>query len=193
MPIIVDTTPGGVDANSYASVEWADTYSIQRPFSTGWADADPDEKASALIQATAILDASFPWTGSAATDVQALCWPRIGMLSRNGFPIAQSVIPRELKNATAEMARQLLLSDRSADNESVRSGIHTIRAGSVSLGWQIPQKSSSVDMRDADVIEAGPEFYWMNRIIPDLVKMLIPSSWYERVGVSQPLVFDAER
>jgi hypothetical protein len=194
MPIVLDATPGSATANTYADVTWADAYNIQRPFSTGWTeDADPDAKASALVQATAILDATFPWTGSATDAVQALAWPRIGMVSRNGFPIPSNVIPRELKNATAEFARQLLISDRSGDNEAVRSGIHTLRAGPVSLGWQIPQKSSSVDMRDADVIQEGPDFYWMNQVVPTVVRMLIPGSWYTRETVSQPIVFSGTR
>jgi hypothetical protein len=72
--------------------------------------ADDATKEAALRAACRELDQDFDWTGSAVDDVQALCWPRAGMTSRNGFAIptsGPSSIPVQLKNAQCEFALQL--------------------------------------------------------------------------------------
>lgn len=46
-----------------------------------------------------------------------------------------TVIPQRLKDATAELAGQLLIEDRTLDNDVIIQGINSLRAGSVSLGF----------------------------------------------------------
>jgi hypothetical protein len=191
VPITLVATAADANANTYCTLAEANSYNDQRPFASSWASlTSDDDRARALIQATILLDASFVWTGAAATDTQALCWPRTGMTNRNGRPIGDLEIPRDLKYAEAEFARQLAAADRIADNDALKSMIETIKAGPVELGFKLPGSSSnSVDMRDADVIRAGPEFFWLGKDIPDAVLRLIVPSWYNRDTVSQPLIF----
>lgn len=193
MSITLVETPGAADANTYASAAEALTYNAQRPFATAWAALTDDEQAAALIQAALVLDASFVWTGGAVDATQALGWPRTGMATRNGFAIGTTEIPTVLKNAQSELARQLAAADRTADNDALKAGLTSVRAGSVALTFQLPGASSnSIDLRDADVIQAGPEFLWMSRMMPDAVMMLIPPSWYTRDTVSMPILFEAD-
>lgn len=191
MPITIVTTPGSASANSYAEVAEADVYNSQHPFGSSWATGDVERKKAALIQATSLLDSTFPWTGAATTDEQELGWPRKSMVSRNGRPISDMTLPKALKDATSEFARQLLAADRAADNDAMKQDLTSLRAGSVSLGFNAPLKSTSVELRDADVVRAGPEFEWLGKVVPDAVRLLIPPSWYTRELVSQPLVFEA--
>lgn len=152
-------TPGASDANSYATLAEASGYCAHNLYSADWDAATDPQRESALIMATRLIDSDkWPWLGSAASDSQSLGWPRVGMISPNGFPIPNNVIPQRLKDATAEFARQLFGSDRQQDNDPVRLGLHTVRAGQVSLGFNPKQMEKE-------------EASWI--IMPDLVRMML--------------------
>ena len=96
------------------------------------------------------------WTGTPATSIQRLSWPRVGMVDHNGNVIASNVIPEALKFAQSELAGQLKKTDRTLDNDVVVQGISSLKAGSVSLTFKnnlVPQ------------------------VIPDAVFNLMPQSW----------------
>jgi hypothetical protein len=171
MPTVIET-PGDPDANSYVTVAEANTYMGTRlladAYKAGavdkWTAASDPVKEAAVIQATTLMDASLVWTGQATYDDQALAWPRMGMSNRNGYPIPSDEIPSALKNATAEFARSLLTSDRTADNDIVRQGITSVEAGPISLTFR-------------DDLEPDEDGY-VPKVIPDIVVRLLPSTWY---------------
>lgn len=123
MPTIVSTV-GASNANSYVSSAFMDAYCDSRLDSGAWIDEpDDDKKASALIQATRVLDSVYDWNGWLATDVQALRWPRDGALnydqafgpnSMYDFDstltayFANNIVPLQVQNATCEMALYIL-------------------------------------------------------------------------------------
>ena len=184
-------TPGAADANSYLTLEEANTYFDERlPLPTPWENAEYPE--AALIMATRVLNMMlqpmkqfFPakngvgayyitrrqWTGLPATAIQRLAWPRIGMYDMNGNAIAENVVPQALKDATAELAGQLIMSDSTLDNDVSVQGITSIKAGSVSLTFK--------DMID-------------QHIIPSAVLSLLPASWItdEIITPAQRAVFE---
>jgi hypothetical protein len=130
-------TAGSASANSYATVAEADTYHDSRLFATDWTGAATATKTVALIMATRLLDAIYAWESWATDATQALQWPRTGILARNQLELVDStVIPDELKNATAEFARQLIVADRSLDSDIETQGITSLRAGPVSLTFK---------------------------------------------------------
>lgn len=171
MPTL-DTTVAGANANSYATLAEANTYFDERlPLPTPWVTSGGTSE-RALLMATRILDAlaqprvrlvdgyyvtSRQWTGDPATATQRLAWPRIGMFDANGNEIASDVIPRQLKEAQAELAGQLIISDTTLDNSVSVAGITSVRAGSVSLSFK-------------DMIE--------RHVLPDIVWELMPASWF---------------
>jgi CRP-like cAMP-binding protein len=111
------------------------------------------------------------WTGAVATTVQRLLWPRTGMYSRTGQPLDPAVNPSDLKDATAELARQLKKGDRTSDNDVAVQGITAVRAGSVSVSF----KGDGIDI---------------TKVIPDIIFMMIPPSWltdelYESANMAQ--------
>lgn len=175
-------TVGSASANSYVTKAEADAYFATRLYPESWdGAADPE---AALIMATRVLDMALSgqtyyeapsvnnrgqstagmlrtrpsWTGEAASETQALAWPRTGMLNRNKFSIASDVLPRELKEATCELAYQLLKGDRTADNDAAVQGITGIKAGSVQLSF----KDSGIEA---------------TKVLPDGVLMLLVPSW----------------
>jgi hypothetical protein len=178
MALIINATPGSPTANSFLTYAEALTYYEGRLELPAWEDADSPD--SLLVMATRLLTSMFApghrklirqdprsesyyftaptWTGVIATTTQRLPWPRIGMFDVNGNPIPETVIPEELKMATAEFAGQLGKGDRLLDNDVAVQGISSVSAGSVSVSF----KSSGIDVV---------------KIIPDAVFDLLVPSW----------------
>ncbi len=176
MSLVIVATPGAADANSYLTLVEAQAYFESRLPLPEWDDADSQD--ALLVMATRVIEALFSpsrklvrvappnqsyyitrptWTGSPATATQALAWPRLGMLDRNGNAIAVTVVPQVLKEATAELAGQLAKGDRTADNDAAVQGITSIKAGSVALTFKSDALTSNV--------------------IPDFVLNLLVPSW----------------
>ncbi len=170
------TTPGSEFADSYATLAELDEYNNDRLHSSTWSAAVEATKEAAARWATLLLDANpRAWTGAAVDAVQALGWPRSGMLTRNGFEIPTSgadSIPRDLKRAQAEFARQLIASDRTTDNAIVNQGITKLKAGSVELSFADLNTENSLlvarSIREMNALAA---------VLPDAVKFLLVPSW----------------
>jgi hypothetical protein len=160
MPTVV-TTPGSASANSFCSVVEGDAYHATHLYADDWTGASTEQKQKALIQATREIASRWEWTGYAVDETQALPWPRSGMYTRNGFTVANTVIPQELKDATAEYARQLITENRSADNDIEAQGITSLDAGPVAIRFK-------------DSVVAKP--------VPDAVCALLPRDWGYPVG-----------
>lgn len=160
MPVTIVATPGAANANSYATLqEFKDYLALRLQTPDTVTDADDDTLSKGLIAGTRAIDQLLTrakrlevikssnnmvkfytirpyWTGSPTTSTQALAWPRTGMLDRNGNPIADNVIPDDLKEATFEMAIVSITSDINAENSVIVQGITDIKAGPVSLSFK---------------------------------------------------------
>jgi len=180
----LDATVGGANSNSYLTRAEADAYWASRLFREVWDDAEPADKDAALQWATRLIDAVFIWTGVAATSTQALGWPRIGMLSRNGFAIPETVIPNDLKAAVAEFAGQLSAENRTEDDDALRRGLSSIKVGPVALTFK----------RSLTELELlSPELAYLSQTVPDAVRQLIPLSWYMLETEDITLLFEADQ
>ena len=174
MAVVIDATPGGPEANSFLTeAEAIEYFQARLPLNPPWPPTDPT---AALAMATRVLSAYAQplkyiistespfyyrvrrhWTGAPATTSQNLPWPRTGMFDANGNPIPVDEIPDELKEATAELAGQLVAADTTLDNAASAAGLKSVTAGSVSVSFK-------------DMIEA--------RVLPDAVWNLMPPSWF---------------
>jgi hypothetical protein len=86
-----------------------------------------------------------------------LQWPRSGMIDLDDTGTVDSdTIPQRLKEITAEYARQLLVSNRTADSDVETQGITSLSAGPISLSFK-------------DSIRA--------KVVPDAVVQMIPTEW----------------
>jgi hypothetical protein len=154
----IDATVGGDDANSYATIAEADIYHESHPYSAVWDAATSDQKCRALVTATRLLDTWFEWVGSAASSGQRLLWPRDGAYGPNGYLHLTDELPTRIVEATAELARQLLISDRTADSEIASQAITSLRAGSVALTF-----GQAVAKPVPDSVMAMVSFYGVRR------------------------------
>jgi hypothetical protein len=165
MPTALNTIAGDPNQNAYVSLVDANTYHDDRPaVGTTWADADDDAKTRAILFATKLLDSLVEWTGYATTETQGLLWPRSGMVYRNDFSVPSDIIPTELAEATAEYARQLMVSDRAGDSAVETQGITKLKAGPVELNFK-------------DSVAA--------KAVPDAVVYLLPGDWYTSIDGRQ--------
>lgn len=123
-------------ANSYISVAAADLIiEVDFRLFAIWNVRAAEEKKQLLIMATRYLDENFIWFGSRTDPThQALMWPRIGMRDCEGCALADSLIPLELKKATAYLAVWLFTNNPAEMLESV--GIKRFRNDVVEIEWQ---------------------------------------------------------
>jgi hypothetical protein len=151
-------TAGSASANAYCTRAFADQYHADRPaVGTTWSSASTDQKDAAILWATVLMDSAWIWRGSTTDAVQALQWPRSEMLKPNGWEYVDiHTIPIELQRATAEYARQLLVSDLAGNSDIETQGITALTAGPVSLEFK-------------DSVAAKP--------VPDTIVILIPEMW----------------
>lgn len=191
MASLLVTTPGAADANSYASYVEYQAYAATRlPAIDDAASAIQGDAEAALIMAARSLDANFDWTGAPVDDVQVLCWPRAGMASRTGFPVATTVNPQPLKNAQCELAYQLLGgADLISDNSAAINGVSSVKAGSVAVSFQSVNTATRESM-DMIIRRMGSAFNYVSVAIPGEVRRLLVPSWFKQHRILLPVIFD---
>jgi hypothetical protein len=116
------------DSNTYASVADGDTYHDAHLYATAWTAATTANKEKALAMATRLIDEEFQFNGFKATTTQALQWPRIrcpdidlaantvllGGLIYSCPSVPSNKLPVRVVQAACELARELLVTDRTA-------------------------------------------------------------------------------
>lgn len=124
--LVKEDGSGLADANSYASLADGDAYHEGHLYASVWTEALPDTRATALVMATRLVDAYMRFGGSKSTAAQALQWPRGGCPDPDsaGVPLSLrasvgggacfngNAVPAVVVAATCEMARELLVADR---------------------------------------------------------------------------------
>jgi hypothetical protein len=188
----LDTTVGGVNANSWADLTYFNAYAAARLPAVSWfATATNSQKEAALMAACRDMEACFLWTGVAASDTQALTWPRKGMLSRNGFPVDSATLPNPLKDAQCEFALQLGAGDRLGDNDPLKKGITSLKAGSVALTFSDVQgKESNYESADVQARKAQSDLAYLSDVVPAEVRRLLVASWFTQNGIRRPILFE---
>lgn len=125
--LIKEDGTGRPDANSYADVADADAYHEAHLYAAAWKAASAANKEMALVMATRLIDSSYQFNGFRSVDGQSLQWPRRKcpdpdhddtfahpLALDSGRYLASNQVPRAVVEATCEMARELLIGDRTA-------------------------------------------------------------------------------
>lgn len=108
--VSIDATVGGASSNSYATVAEADTYFATRLGASTWDAATVEDKERALITATSQLDQSA-FLGMRTSSTQRLAFPRLMIPKLDSYTYWDSeAIPQPIKDATCELAQELLTS-----------------------------------------------------------------------------------
>ena len=137
LTLVKEDGSGLANANAYADVSDGDAYHEGRLYATAWTGATADDKAKALVMATRVLDASYDFNGNRAQEAQALQWPRQECRdpddAADGF-VASDTVPRMLQDATCELARELLVQDRTAAPPG--EGLRYFKDGTTQTGYE---------------------------------------------------------
>jgi len=112
-------------ANSYATAADGDSYFDGHLYATAWTAATLGKKEAALVFATRLIDSQYQFFGWRVADGQSLQWPRercpdpdkgtsavLVLALNNGNFVEANVVPKAVVQATCEMARELLILDR---------------------------------------------------------------------------------
>jgi hypothetical protein len=145
LTLIKEDGTGKVDANSYASAADGDAYFEGHLYATAWTAASAPNKEKALVFATRMIDSQFQFNGWRAHNQQALQWPRErcpdpdkGLITISvlvpflGTFVEPDLVPKAVVDATCEMARELLIADRTAAPPG--EGITTFHTGHTDAG-----------------------------------------------------------
>ncbi|HQI77250.1 MAG TPA: hypothetical protein PK384_12110, partial [Candidatus Latescibacteria bacterium] len=124
LTLVKEDGTGLSNANSYASVAEGDAYFEGHLYATAWTGASAGSKAAALVMATRLVDSQYQFNGVRANEGQALQWPRAECRdpdrasaewgSRSAECVPEDEVPASVVQATCEMARELLIADRTA-------------------------------------------------------------------------------
>lgn len=187
------TTPGSASANSFADVTFFRAYHVTRYPQLAWIATAVDATVEALlIMGARALNANLAWNGAAVDAVQAMTWPRVGMLTRNGLAIPISgadSIPVDLKYAQCELSGQLGAKDLVSDNDALVKGIASVKAGSVAVAFQ-NMDTSSPDAVDMMLRRMGSEFNYLSSEIPGEVRRLLVPSWFAQPSIIRKPIFE---
>jgi len=134
LTLIKEDGTGKVDANSYANAAEGDAYHDGHLYATAWTAATLANKEKALVMATRLMDAEYQFNGVKATVAQALQWPREECWDLDGSDfLASTAVPRVVVDATCEMARELLIADRTA--AAAGEGLNYQNVGTTQTGY----------------------------------------------------------
>ena len=134
LTLIKETGAGLANANAYADVADGDAYHAGHLYASAWTAATADQKAVALVMATRLVDAEYQFGGTRALAAQALAWPRSDCRDPDaGEPVLATVVPKAVVAATCELARELLITDRTA--APAGEGLKYQNAGSDQTGY----------------------------------------------------------
>jgi hypothetical protein len=153
LTLIKEDGTGRADANSYANVADGDAYFEGHLYATAWSGATTDKKSAALVMATRLIDSQFQFCGFRAHSEQALQWPRAecpdpdrGLVTVSALQpflsnfVPYDSVPRAVVQATCEMARELVIADRTAapagegiSSTQASTATHTGTSGSSSM------------------------------------------------------------
>ncbi|MBA4150597.1 MAG: hypothetical protein H0X66_20990 [Verrucomicrobia bacterium] len=112
--LVKEDGTGKPDANSYADATDGDSYFGAHLYASAWNAAALENKNAALMMATRLIDSQFQFRGRKASGEQALQWPRVNCPDPDGSWVAADAVPKGVFEATCEMARELLILDRTA-------------------------------------------------------------------------------
>ena len=133
--LIKEDGTGRSNANSYASAADGDAYYDGHLYATAWTAATVTNREKALVFATRLIDSEFQFHGSRAVENQALQWPRSGCPNVDGVNAEwpSDAVPKLVMDATCELARELLILDRTAAPDG--EGLKYLNDGTVQKGF----------------------------------------------------------
>jgi hypothetical protein len=134
LTLIKETGAGLANANAYADAVDGDAYHDGHLYASAWTAATLANKEKALVMASRLIDGQFQFAGWKAKETQSLQWPRMSVRDPDGeSDLAADVVPVVVRDATCELARELLIADRTASHPG--EGLKYENTGTTQKGY----------------------------------------------------------
>ena len=140
LTLIVEDGSGFTNSNAYADVAGGDAYHEGHLYASAWSGASAGDKAAALVMASRVIDAQMQFRGVRAVGGQAMQWPRAACRDEDADPdvgwgfVAVDEVPKAVVDATCELARELLIVDRTG--APVGEGLSYSNVGTTQTGYK---------------------------------------------------------
>ena len=140
LTLIKETGTGLTNSNSYANEADCDAYHESHLYPSAWLAAVQPQREAALVMVTRLIDAEIRFNGYRIKQTQALQWPRVDCpdADADGETVPSDSIPRILRDATCEQARELIVVDRTATPEG--EGLKYLLDGTTQKGFDKADK-----------------------------------------------------
>ena len=125
---------------------YAANYGVEVP------NVEPAQEA--LLRRAAVQLESLPWAGSLVSGEQLLSWPRAGV-ARNGFPVASSAIPSQVKQAQMALAAELYAEDVATTKAAKGAITKEAVDGAVTREYAAPVVAVSIAKRPSMALLGG--------------------------------------
>ncbi len=139
MSLVVETGSGSATGESYASLAVANAYALDHGLTFAIAGGDAALAEQALRRATVWLDGYvLPRVMGLRTHArnQALAWPRINVVDREGYLIQPDEIPVQIVNACCEAAiREKAAPGTLSPDVTLAEKVKRLKAGSVEIEY----------------------------------------------------------
>jgi len=161
----LDTTVGGANSDSYASVTEADTYHAAYG-NTAWAAISTTAlKEAALRKAAQYIDTKA-FVGVKTTSTQALEWPRYNVIV-DGYDVLSNAIPNDIK--VAQMEAALIASSESLTPNLSNGSVIEETVGKITKRYSDYTKDGGkkwplVDKLLAGYVTGGGNFHRVQRV-----------------------------
>lgn len=119
--------------NVYDTVANVAAYLSASLYATDWSGASADDQKRAVVMATRLIDRQA-WDGSKTDDANDQDWPRAELTDDNGVAVDSATIPQFVKDATAELANDLLGSE-DVETFGDAAELSSVTAGSASVAF----------------------------------------------------------
>ena len=166
LTLVKETGAGLVDANCYADVADGDAYHDGHLYATAWTSATDAQKMTALVMASRLIDAEWQFNGTRTNAVQSLQWPRARCPEPDAIHVPLQVllpipsdfvrydsVPKAVVQATCEMARELLIADRTT--APAGEGLKYYNNAGVQTGYDKTDRRPVLSQVAAMVMPAG--------------------------------------
>ncbi len=103
---VVEDGTGKEDASSYISLAEAELYMADYPsvMTALWTPLTDPQKQTLLVYATRVLDQRTTWKGLKVVAASRLRWPRSGVVDCDKLPVAEDIVPEQVKAVVCELA-----------------------------------------------------------------------------------------
>jgi len=128
----MDVVINGNTYSAYADLVTANLYLAAQIQAVDWAGATDDQKGSALVTMSRIIDRTR-WQGTQTDGYEDHAWPRSGLSYPDGTPVDPNSIPSQIVDACCEGAALLIAGDTFQDTASTFNTTKVLKAGSVMI------------------------------------------------------------